>query len=742
MQGLNPRQAEAVRHVGGPLLVIAGAGSGKTRVITRKIAHLIRAHGLPANAIVALTFTNKAAREMKARVGLLLKGGAGRGLRVSTFHTFGLNLLRREAIAAGLRPGFSLFDPEDGATVLKEHLREHALADAVSPAAALARISRWKNDLVHPARAASTAEDDFEAGLAELYAAYEQSLSAYNACDFDDLITRPVCLLRDHADARERWQNRIRHLLVDEYQDTNGAQYELVRLLVGPRGAFTVVGDDDQSIYAWRGARPDNLARLRDHYPTLKVVMLEQNYRSSARILKLANGLIGHNPHLFDKRLWCDLGPGEPARVLVCRDEAHEAERVATEIQHFHLTKERPYGGFAILYRGNHQARPFEQALRSLGVPYFLSGGTSFFARVEVKDVMAYLRLLANPADDAAFLRVVNVPRREIGPGTLQRLAGFAVARGLPLLAAAADPALAEHLPTRQANQLAAFAELLGEHRVDIASGAADGVQPERARSQRRQQSLPGLDPAAGAPDSEHAGAVRRAVQAEQVEAPGIDEPPATPADPIAVVRHLLSVIDYPGWCHDSAPSRDAARRRIDNVEDLTQWLQRLRKESAAEGGAPATLSELVAKLSLLDVLERQEEDEGGDRVHLMTLHAAKGLEFPHVYLVGMEEDLLPHHSSIDDAVNDDTPDAGAGIEEERRLCYVGITRAQSSLTFTRARRRRRFGETVTCAPSRFLAELPEGEVVQTDNTKRSETEARAHGSAQLAALKGLFTDR
>ncbi|MCG6942937.1 MAG: UvrD-helicase domain-containing protein, partial [Thiohalocapsa sp.] len=454
MPALNPRQAEAVEHVGGPLLVIAGAGSGKTRVITRKIAHLVRTHGLPANAIVALTFTNKAAREMKSRVGTLLKGRDGRGLKVSTFHTFGLNLLRREAAAVGLRPGFSLFDPEDGATVLKAHLREHALEDAVSAAAALGRISRWKNDLIDPARAASTAEDDFEAALAGLYADYEQSLAAYNACDFDDLIVRPVRLLRDDHDARERWQNRIRHLLVDEYQDTNGAQYELVRLLVGPRGAFTVVGDDDQSIYAWRGARPDNLARLRDHYPTLKVVMLEQNYRSSGRILKLANTLIGHNPHLFDKRLWCELGPGEPARVLVCRDEAHEAERVAAEIQHAHLTKDRPYGSIAILYRSNHQARPFEQALRSLGVPYFLSGGTSFFARAEIKDVMAYLRLLANPADDAAFLRIVNVPRREIGPSTLKRLAGFATERELPLADACTDPALAEHLPAHQAQRL------------------------------------------------------------------------------------------------------------------------------------------------------------------------------------------------------------------------------------------------------------------------------------------------
>jgi ATP-dependent DNA helicase Rep len=686
MHGLNPRQAEAVRHVGGPLLVIAGAGSGKTRVITRKIAHLIREHGLPANAIVALTFTNKAAREMKGRVGALLKGGAGRGLKVSTFHTFGLNLLRREAAAAGLRPGFSLFDPEDGATVLKEHLREHALADAVSPAAALARISRWKNDLIDPARAAGTADDDFEAGLAELYADYEKSLAAYNACDFDDLIVRPVRILRDHADARERWQNRTRHLLVDEYQDTNGAQYELVRLLVGPRGAFTVVGDDDQSIYAWRGARPDNLARLRDHYPTLKVVMLEQNYRSSGRILKLANGLIGHNPHLFDKRLWCELGPGDPARVLVCRHEAHEAERVAAEIQHAHLTKERAYGGYAILYRSNHQARPFEQALRALGVPYFLSGGTSFFARAEVKDVMAYLRLLANPADDAAFLRVVNVPRREIGPTTLQRLAAFAAEGEQPLAAACREPALAAQLPARQAGRLAELVALLDAHRA-----AAD-----------------------------------------------------TAASPVAAVRALITAIDYAGWCKDSAPSLASAERRIGNVTDLVDWLERLHRDAVAEGdaGSGKTLPELVARLSLLDVLERREEAEGGDRVHLMTLHGAKGLEFPHVYLVGMEEELLPHHSSLDDPAPDAADGSHNAIEEERRLCYVGITRAQQSLTFTRARRRRRFGETVTCRPSRFLSELPAGELDQPDSTPRTEADARAHGSAQLAALKGLFADR
>jgi ATP-dependent DNA helicase Rep len=665
MHGLNPRQLEAVRHVGSPLLVIAGAGSGKTRVITHKIAFLIGECGIPARAISALTFTNKAAREMKARVGRLLKGRDGHGLTVSTFHTFGLNLLRREAKAAGLRPGFSLFDPEDGETLLKGHLSDAGLLEAISPGAALARISGWKNDLIDPRTAASRAEDDYEADLARLYIDYERSLAAYNAVDFDDLIGRPVRLLRDDSGIRERWQQRVRHLLVDEYQDTNGAQYELVRLLVGVRGAFTVVGDDDQSIYAWRGARPENLARLREDFPTLKVVMLEQNYRSSGRILKLANGLIANNPHLFDKRLWSELGPGAPARVLTCRDDTHEAERVAGEILHGVVTQGRKHGDYAILYRGNHQARPFEKALRAHNIPYFLSGGQSFFARGEIKDVMAYLRLLANPDDDAAFLRVVNVPRREIGPTTLQKLSAAAANRGVSLLTACTDLGLAAHLGERPRQRLAGFADWIKAHAQDVDK------------------------------------------------------------DPVAAVRRLLDSMDYAGWVKDNASSLGVAERRLENVDDLINWIEALNKGSLQEG----TLGEMVAHLSLMDILERQDEEEGGDRVHLMTLHAAKGLEFPHVFLVGMEEDLLPHHSSIE----------AETIEEERRLCYVGITRARNTLTFTRARHRRRYGETVSCQPSRFLDELPDGELDKVDQRPADPEEQRARGKAHLSALKAML---
>ncbi|WP_295391829.1 UvrD-helicase domain-containing protein [uncultured Thiodictyon sp.] len=666
MNGLNPEQTQAVRYTAGPLLVLAGAGSGKTRVITRKIAHLIGACGIAARHIGAVTFTNKAAREMRERVSKELKGRDGRGLRVSTFHTLGLDILRREHAAAGLRPGFSLLDAQDSEALIKEHLRGIPNADAFNPAAVAHRISAWKNDLIDPAQAQSQAADAFEAQLAGLYADYERSLHAYNAVDFDALILMPARLFATHPEVLERWQGRIRYLLVDEYQDTNGAQYELVRQLAGPRGAFTVVGDDDQSIYAWRGARPENLARLKDDYPQLKVIMLEQNYRSSARILALANHLIKNNPHVFEKRLWSDHGPGEAPRLLTCRDEAHEAERVVSEILHAKFTDGVAFGDMAILYRGNHQARPFEKTLREHSVPYFLSGGTSFFSRTEVKDLMAYLRLLANPEDDAAFLRVVNTPRREIGPTTLESLATYARGRGVSLLAACGELGLGEHLAERQRERLQGFTELMGT----FAQRAA--------------------------------------------------------ADPVTAVRALTDAIDYPAWLRENASSQAVADRRMENVNDLIDWLGALNKK----GEQPdKTLGEMVSHLTLMDVLDRQDEETGGDRVHLMTLHAAKGLEFPNVFLVGMEEELLPHRTSIEE----DT------IEEERRLAYVGITRARRALTFTLARRRKLFGEMIQTEPSRFLGELPEGAVERDENRAADPAASRARGIAHLANLKGIL---
>ncbi len=665
MTGLNPRQLEAVHHTAGPLLVLAGAGSGKTRVITCKIAHLIGQTGMAPRHIYAVTFTNKAAREMRRRVGEQLEGVNIRGLHISTFHALGLDILRRSPEHLGLRPGFSLLDPQDSENLIKEHLRGVPEADVIGPGTVQRRISRWKNDLVAPDQALTRAEDAFESQLAMLYADYERSLHAYNAVDFDDLILGPVRLLGSHSGLLEDWQGRVRYLLVDEYQDTNQAQYELLRHLTGQPGAFTVVGDDDQSIYAWRGARPENLARLKEDYPRLEVVMLEQNYRSSSRILGLANALIRNNPHVFEKHLWSELGPGETPRVLQCKEEAHEAERVASEILHLKFAEGRAFGEMAILYRGNHQARPFEKTLREHNIPYFLSGGTSFFARAEVKDVMAYLRLLANQDDDAAFLRVVNTPRREIGPTTLERLADYAQTQRIGLFAACHHPGLAEHLGQRQGDRVAAFVDLIREH-------------------------------------------ARRATD-----------------DPVSGVSALIETIDYTLWLRENASSQRVADRRHENVKDLLDWLARLRQGDAGS----RTLAEMLGHLTLMDVLERQDEAAGGDRVHLMTLHAAKGLEFPYVFLVGMEEELLPHRTSIEEGA----------IEEERRLAYVGITRARRALTFTLARRRKRQGEWVSSEPSRFLGELPK-EQLDWDGARQETTATRrARGQSHLFRLKGML---
>jgi len=665
MSDLNPRQREAVRYLDGPLLVLAGAGSGKTRVITTKIAHLIEQAGTAPRHITAVTFTNKAAREMKERVGRLLGADTARGLSISTFHTLGLNILRRELKAAGLRRGFSVVDEQDAEQLLRELAKKHDIHKDTLQRARW-QISAWKNDLIDPDAALAAATDDHESFCAALYGAYQRALGAYNAVDFDDLIRLPVDLLRGDAELRDRWQNRVRYLLVDEYQDTNGAQYELVRLLVGVRGALTVVGDDDQSIYAWRGARPENLARLRDDFPSLKVIKLEQNYRSTGRILRAANTLIANNAHVFEKRLWSELGPGEVLRMINCRDEEDEAERVVSEIVRQRFNSGAPYSSFAILYRGNHQARPFEQALRTQNIPYFLSGGTSFFARSEIKDVMAYLRLIANPDDDSAFLRIINTPRREIGTGTLETLAHYAAERGRSLLQAAEELALGERLKPRPLSRLREFSGWL----------AALGRRADTS--------------------------------------------------PVDTVRQLLDDLAYRDWLFQSSGSDRVAERRWENVEALVEWLERLQ----ADEQKGESLGQMVNHLSLLDILERQDEEDSGDRVVLMTLHAAKGLEFPHVFLVGMEEALLPHRSSIEED----------NIAEERRLAYVGLTRAQRTLVMTCAERRRRAGEWVRCEPSRFLEELP-AEDLQREGRGAvlSPEDRRARGKAHLAGLKAIL---
>jgi ATP-dependent DNA helicase Rep len=663
---LNPQQRAAVQAVDVPVLVLAGAGSGKTGVITQKIAYLIEQGLYEAKHIAAVTFTNKAAREMKSRVNKRLSRDKTKGLRISTFHTLGLDILRREHKHAGLKSGFTIYDDQDSLALVKELLRGHGKQADEASQRIVYQISRWKAGFVTAEQALRQASDDFTHHAARLYVAYDESLRTYNAVDFDDLIMLPILLLRGNEQIRQRWQQRIRYLLVDEYQDTNMSQYELVKLLVGDRNGLTVVGDDDQSIYAWRGAQPENLAMLNQDFPSLRVVKLEQNYRSMGNILKAANTLIANNPHVFEKRLWSEMGPGDSIRVISANNENDEAEKVVTRLLHHKFMNRTEFGEYAILYRGNHQSRLFERALREYRVPYFLSGGLSFFAYSEIKDIMAYLRLLANADDDNAFLRIVNTPRREIGPGTMQKLAEFAAPRNLGLFAACFEDDLHAQLGNRAASRLASFSRLVTEF--------ADRAERE---------------------------------------------------NPIQVIRELISDIDYFMWLEDSSADDKAAERRRDNVSELIEWLARTYKDM----GESVSLADLLNRLTLLDILDRQDEDTDRDRVSLMTLHASKGLEFPHVFLVGMEENLLPHRTSIEED----------NIEEERRLAYVGITRAQKTLTLTHAKRRSRYGESEQCDPSRFIDELPE-DLLEHDKKKTANTkDERAEGKATLAGLRDML---
>ncbi len=667
MADLNPQQRAAVREVQVPLLVLAGAGSGKTRVITEKIAYLIGERQVSAKHIFAVTFTNKAAREMRERVNKLLKKDDGKGLVVSTFHTLGMRMLRREAKILGYKSNFSIFDSQDSLHLIDEILRKGASAYAAE--ALRNRISDWKNELILPLQAVKQASNDFEQAAALLYSEYQRNLKAYNALDFDDLILQPVLALQDNQESQEHWQNRVRHLLVDEYQDTNAAQYRLVQLLVGKTTPFTAVGDDDQSIYAWRGANPENLHRLQDDFPRLQVVKLEQNYRSAGCILKCANHLIANNPHVIEKRLWSSLGYGSPLKIMACRDGDHEAERVVSEILHHQFTHGSKHGDYAVLYRGNHQSRSFEKVLREHSIAYHLSGGTSFFEYTEVKDLLAYLRLLVNEDDDRAFLRVVNTPRRELGAATLEKLAAYASEHNLSLLAACFESGLEAVLNRRATSRLREFAEWV----VTLADQAKRG-------------------------------------------------------EPLPVVHQLIRDIDYSAWLGDNAKDPNDADRRQQNVNDMLDWLERL----ARQGEEQRDLAEIVSRIALLDRLDR--DDEGNSNcVRLMTLHAAKGLEFPHVFMVGMEENLLPHRSSIE----------ADNFEEERRLTYVGITRAQKTLTLTYASKRRRAGEWESREPSRFLSELPADDLEwDKPGIVRSPEVRKQRGQAHLAQLKGLLADQ
>jgi ATP-dependent DNA helicase Rep len=672
---------EAVHHLSSPCLVLAGAGSGKTRVITHKIARLLQA-GYEPGQIAAITFTNKAAQEMRERSKALVGPRAAKNLVVSTFHSLGVRILRAEGARLGLKEQFSILDSDDVLGVLKD-------AGATSDNA-LARswqwtISLWKNQGLNSEQAEGAATNDDERVAARVMKRYEERLAAYQAVDFDDLISLPQKLLARDEEARTKWQNTLRYVLVDEYQDTNATQYELLKSIVGEKGLFTAVGDDDQSIYGWRGATIENLKRLPQEYPALKVIPLEQNYRSTGHILRAANQVIGNNPKLFEKKLWSDLGDGEPVRLLEADGEEHEAERAVAAIQSRRGTDaQSKFFDFAVLYRANHQARIFEKALRKANIPYKVSGGQSFFDRAEIKDLCAWLRLLVNNDDDPAFLRAVTTPKRGIGHQTLSSLGEFAGKWKTSLYEALFAESLGTALSSKAVGSLHEFGRYVNdlEYRARHTTGAEDAK---------------------------------------------------------ALLIGWLKDIDYEKHLMEGEDSEKLAAARWGNVLDFVDWIaKRCGGEIENDGG----ISVETEKKSVLDVAQTisviislAERGDEQDVVTLSTLHAAKGLEWPHVVLAGVNEGLLPFRSEDDEM----TPQR---LEEERRLMYVGITRARQTLLVSTLRRRKKGRDTVQGVPSRFIGEMKLHEV-QTKEDPREKLKAlraaaalRSEAAQQAAANK------
>ncbi len=668
--GLNTAQQEAVNFMHGPCLVLAGAGSGKTRVITRKIGRLIQA-GLEPKRIYAITFTNKAAAEMRERAKALI-GRAAKEVVICTFHALGVRMLRTDGAALGLKPAFSILDSDDVTSILKD---AGGTTDAKVARGWQWTISLWKNRGLNAAAAEAQAKDNDERQIARIMARYEERLTAYQSVDFDDLISLPLKLLQNHADVAQKWQAQVGHLLVDEYQDTNATQYDLLKLLVGGKPAkearFTAVGDDDQSIYGWRGATLDNLKRLPLDFPALKVIKLEQNYRSTGAILQAANNVIAPNPKLFPKNLWSNLGVGEPVRVVDADNEEHEAERAVARIQGLIAGTQvlaesrnarevtgaaqiqyRDHRDFAILYRANHMAKPFEKALRKAQIPYKVSGGTSFFDRAEVKDLCAWFRLWINNDDDPAFLRAVTSPKRGIGHQTLEQLGKFASSYKLSLFEALFSPSLGSVVSKKTLGSLHEF----GRYVNDLEFRARQTLGAEAA------------------------------------------------AD---FLRGWLKEIGYEQHLQDGEETEKLAAARWGNVLDFCEWMsarcggQIDDMSGANESVEVKSLLEVAQTVSLLSTISERETDQ--NVVTLSTLHAAKGLEWPHVLLVGVNEGLLPFRLSADDTVGNDFE---SRLEEERRLMYVGITRAQRSLAVSWTKRRKKGRESVPARPSRFIAEM------------------------------------
>ncbi len=700
--GMNLAQQEAVNFLHGPCLVLAGAGSGKTRVITHKIARLIQT-GMPAKRIAAITFTNKAAAEMRERAKSLI-GKPAKDVVVCTFHSLGVRMLRQDGAVMGLKPAFSILDTDDVTSILKD---AGGTVDAATARAWQWTISAWKSAGLNAEQALAAAANDNERQAAVVMSRYEERLSAYQSVDFDDLISLPLKLLQNHSEVRHRWQAQMGHVLVDEYQDTNATQYEMLKLLVGETAdaaRFTAVGDDDQSIYGWRGATLDNLRKLPLDFPALKVITLEQNYRSTSAILRAANNVIGPNPKLFPKNLWSDLGEGEPVRVTDADSEEHEAERAVARIQSLRAEgslaqdgkQYREFKDFAVLYRANHQAKPFEKALRKANIPYKVSGGQSFFDRAEIRDLCAWFRLWANNDDDPAFVRAVTTPKRGIGHQTLGTLGVFAGQYKISLFEALFSSSLGASLSGKALGSLHEFGRYVNDLQF-------------RARHTE---------------GAENAG---------------------------AFLAEWLKEIGYEKHLYEGEESEKLAAVKWSNVIEFCEWMAQ-RCGGQVEGVAGVdereikNLLEVSQTIALLSTLSEREKDQ--NVVTLSTLHASKGLEWPHVMLVGVNEGVLPFKLREatgadggvvrdEEAVNDDL---ATRLQEERRLMYVGITRAQRSLAVSWTRRRKKGRELVAALPSRFIAEMALDQATIKEDPReklralRAEFALKAQASAAAAA--------
>lgn len=664
---LNPEQDSAVKYIDTPLLVLAGAGSGKTRVITQKIVYLIEECGYRANSVFAVTFTNKASREMKERIGGVLNKKLRRGLVVATFHNLCLRIMRSDPTAFGLRSRFSIFDAQDAYSLIQQLLDRKYSRDKEFVMQVQSTISNWKNDMKFPEDVLKMPlESHIEQMASSIYINYNEHLRTYNAVDFDDLILLPVKFFLENNKLLSVWQDKIRYLLVDEYQDTNATQYLLVKLLVGVRAAFTVVGDDDQSIYAWRGADPKNLILLKKDFPTLKLIKLEQNYRSSSCILNAANSLISNNPHVFEKKLWSQHGLGELIKVIYTNDEFHEADQVAAELISHKLLTNSDFKSYAILFRGNHQSRLFEKTLRALSIPYKVSGTTSFFSKTEVKDIFCYFRLISNVTDDNSFLRIINTPKRGIGQKTIKVIVDYAHDRNISLFKSCGELGLKALLPISTYEKVYAFQAWLQALSIKLEIN-------------------------------------------ETV---------------LVTLKKMVVDLGYEAHLYEFCETSAQAEKRLSNIDDLISWIDNLMHKKPDK---KLSFFDVISKLILLDIMERNDSEEL-DQVQLMTLHASKGLEFPYVFLVGMEEEILPHRTSIEED----------NIEEERRLAYVGITRAQKELIITLAQKRRRYGDVADCLPSRFLDEIPANLMVTQGgkSEKTSPEKAKNHILGLKALLK------